>query len=299
MSEKFLGMNPIVGNKKDAFEIISSLWQKLPTIAKDLILQTQDISEPRNKIFFDNPDNYLEHEPNWHQWGIITHTKMFEKFYHQEIPAYIEDWGIKEKVDSYMSEEIDGMNKEVLLNMSIPLHDLGKFTMRRLKKEEDGSISTSFKKHEVESGRIIRSIKFSEMLKKEYNVTAAQIEYIARCAELHYELGIVRDEAKKSKMGYTLIYAQSDEFAERAKQLQEQHTGFGLEVGILFLADSLAKTDIRLNNDTDKDLSAQEQKTKELIVQRGLNPKLIKAVMQLPVNREIAKTYLSICCNKQ
>lgn len=135
-----------ISKRPDTREIISSLWEKIPIIAKDLIQKSQDLSDERNKNFFENPDDVLEHEPNWHQWGVITHTKMFEKFYREEIPQYLEQWGVSDKVQQRMSEQIDGISKDQLLNIAILCHDLGKFTEQRLKREENGSISASFKK---------------------------------------------------------------------------------------------------------------------------------------------------------
>ncbi len=294
MTENIEGQQQEVGKRQETKEIIASLWEKIPTIAKDLIQKSQDLSDERNKNFFENPDDFLEHEPNWHQWGVITHTKMFEKFYREEIPQYFDQWGIHDKTKKQMSGAIDGISKDQLLNMAIPFHDLGKFTERRLKREEDGSLSASFKKHEAASGKIIRTPEFSGMLKQEYGLTDGQIEYIARCAELHYELGIVRDEAKKSDMGYTLPFARSDVFQERAKQLMTQYPDFQLEVGVLFLADSLAKTDIRVEGDDDEQIEAQDSSIQDVLKQRGLNPKLIKTIKQLPVNRAVAETYLRV-----
>ena len=278
--------------KMETSEIIASFWEKLPAMAKHLIQKTQDLGEERNKNFLDNPDDYLEHQPNWHQWGIITHTKMFEHFYRKEIPKYLDQWGIQDKFRAHMSQNIDGISKYELLNMSIPFHDLGKFTERQLNHEKDGSSSVSFYKHEAASGRIIRTAEFSGMLKESYDLTDEQIEYIARCAELHYELAIVRDAAKKSAMGYTIAFSQSEAFRERAKQLMAEYTDFQLEVGVLFLADSMAKTDIRIDGETDGQIEDQDSLIKDLLEKRGLNPQLIKAVKQFPINRAIAENYL-------
>ncbi|MCX7616264.1 MAG: hypothetical protein N2Z68_02640 [Patescibacteria group bacterium] len=283
-----------IGTQRETKDIIASLWEKLPTIAKDLIQKSQDLSDEHNKNFFGNPDDLLEHNPKWHQWGVITHTKMFEKFYREEVPQYLEQWGMSDRAQQQMSEQIDGISKDQLLNIAILLHDLGKFTERKLKREEDGSLSASFKKHEAASGRIIRTPEFSGMLKQEYGLTDAQIEYIACCAELHYELGIVRNEAKKSDLGYTLAFTRSDEFQNRVRQIMAQYPDFQLEIGILFLADSLAKTDIRIEGDTDEQIESQGVSVQEVLKERGLNPKLIKAVKQLPVNIAIAEAYLRI-----
>lgn len=279
-----------IGKKMETKEIITSLWDKLPIIVKDLIQKSQDLSDERNKKFFENPDDPLEHAPNWHQWGIITHTKMFEKIYHEEIPQYLQQWGVSDKVRLQMSKQIDGVSKDQLLNIAIIFHDLGKFTERKFKHKK----TASFKNHELASGNIIRTSKFSRMLKQEYELTNLQIEYIARCAELHYELAIIRDEAKKSDSGYTLIFAKSVAFQDRAKQLIKQYPNFQLEVGLLYLADSLAKTDIRIQGNTDEQIESQNMSIQKTLNERGLNPKLIKAVKQLPINCAIVETYLKV-----
>lgn len=284
--------SPDATEKREAKDIVESLWQKLPEIAKDLIGRSQDVSIERNKLFLENPDSVSEHEPSWHQWGIITHTKMFEKIYREQVPEFLAEWGIKDKVDEQMSQEIDGMSKAELLNIAAPLHDLGKFTMRTLKPEEDGSMSASFKKHEADSGRIIRTPEFTQMMKLEYGLTDAQIEYIARCAELHFELGIVRNEAKKSEAGYTLAYANSDEYKQRAKQIMAEYADFQPEIGILFLADSFGKTEMQISAKTDEEIEDQTDAIKDALAEQHLSPKLSKAIKQVPVNKAVAATYL-------
>src|SRR3989338_5235375 len=105
--------------KREIKDAVASLWEKFPDIAKNLIQNSQDLSEEKNRNFFENPDDPLAHEPNWHQWGIITHTKMFEKFYLEEIPKYLTKWGVLEKARNQMSKEIDGISREQLLNVAI------------------------------------------------------------------------------------------------------------------------------------------------------------------------------------
>ncbi len=84
-------------------EIIDALWSRLLDIAKDLIGKTQDLSQERNRRFFEHPDDPQEHAPEWHQWGILTHTKMFEKFYKEELLGYLIQWNVHEYVDRHLS----------------------------------------------------------------------------------------------------------------------------------------------------------------------------------------------------
>ncbi|MFH1838396.1 MAG: HD domain-containing protein [Candidatus Kuenenbacteria bacterium] len=282
----FLENQNIKINKRIEVEkIIDSFFEKFPEIAKKLIQTNQNLSNEEKKSFSENPDDPSQHELRWHQWGIITHTKMTEKAYKEQVPMYLENWKLKEKVTQYMSEQIDGVSKDQLLSIAILFHDLGKFAVRETK--EGGTFS--FKKHEIASGKIIRTQKFSKMIKQEYRLTDTQIEYIARCAELHYELGIMRDEAKKTEAGYTLSFIESNAYKNCIKNIMEANKGFELEIGLLYLADFLGKTD-----DIQIDDSIDNKLIRKTLEQKGINPKFFTAIKQLPISKEAVKTYLQI-----
>ena len=59
------------------------------------------------------------------------------------------------------------------------------------------------------------------------------------------------------------------------------------------MADSLAKTEIRIAGGTDTEIEAQTENAKAKIATKNLNPKLIKSVMQVPVNIAVARKYLT------
>lgn len=276
-------------------ETIDSLWEKLPDLGRELIRENQDLTNDRNQRFLDNPDDYLEHKPRWHQWGIITHSKMFDRAYNEEVPQYLQEWNCQEKIQNALEEKIDGVSKKDLLHLVAIFHDLGKFSTRKL---SSSPFSASFSGHEKASGEIIRAPEFSAMLRDDYHLTDAQIEYIASGAELHYELGTVRDAARKS-VGYNLEFPQQKIFKNKIQEIADAHPNYQLEIGLLFLADSLAKTDIRIVGDADRDIADQESAINHLIAQRGLNPKLITAIKQLPVNCAVAKAYLENWSDQQ
>lgn len=265
--------------------------------AKSLIEESQDLSKECNKRFFQNPNNYLEHEPRWHQWGIITHTKMFKKFNFIEAPQYFKKWGFAQKIDQEMSQLIDGISKKRLFPLVILFHDLGKFAARKLKYEKNGFRFFSFHKHAIASGEIIRSPKISNFLEK-YGLTNLQIEYIAQCAELHYKLGDIREEGKKNKLKYNFNFIASDDFQKLAKKMMFCYSEFQLEMGILFLGDSLSKTDIRIQANSDQEVDSQSEAIQRKIIQRGLNPALIQSAKQLPVNCALVEAYLKIWAKK-
>ncbi len=273
-------------------EIIISITNRLPSIAKSIVSQSQDLTEEKNRFFFDNPDDPKEHMPKWHQWGIITHTKMSEKSYREEVPKYLNQWGILNKVKLETSEKIDNISKDQLLRIAILFHDLGKFSKRKLKYKENTPVSFSYKNHEIASGKIIRDVKFSEMLKQEYSLTNAQIEYVARCAELHSELDLIRSKDKKSDTGYNFTFVNSDLFNKYVEQFCLQHPSYQMEIGLIFFVDSLSKTEIRIEARTDQEVETKNQSIKRLLQKRGLNSELIEAVKQLPISFSVAEKYL-------
>ncbi len=286
--------NQSIREASDSEKIISSIEINFQEMAKNIILDTVDISNERNKKFLDNPDDPNEHKPNWHQWGIITHTEKVKEFYQKEVPKYLELWGIKEKIASSMSERIGGKSKNELFEIAIMFHDLGKFISREVKIENDIAVDFNFHGHEKASGEIIRGPQFSSKLKEEYGLSERQIEYIARCAELHYTLGKMRKQAKKSDIGYTVAFAQSVFFRREVVEIIDDYKEYALEIGLFFLADSLGKTDIRINASANKDSKSQYEAVRQTILRGKLNPKLIEAVKEVPISIAVAENYLKI-----
>ena len=264
-------------------EIVASLLEKLPALGKDIIASSLDLSIPENQRFFEQPDAVEEHSPKWHQWGIVSHSKMFGKMYQEQIPKYLEQFGAAEFVDQTLSEDIDGRSRRELISIGGALHDLGKFSRRKIRKEKDGTTSYTFKEHEYESGKLIRSEAVSQILKTEYGLSDAQVEYVARCAELHFELGSVRAEAFHSPLGLTEEYAHSQMYRDRIAKIKEQFSGFETEIGVLFLADTLSKTEF-----------LQVEGAEEIIKQKGLNPDLMITVKQLPTTTLMVETYFKV-----
>lgn len=297
-------------------EIVKSLFKQLPDIAESFISRSCDFQhernpqfEQKNKHFLKHPDSRDEHSPPYHQWGIITHSKMFEKYFHEKLFGecdassescnnYLQSWGIESQILAHFNQFIDGRSKKDLMNIAIPFHDIGKFTERELKIVGRGEIIMDFSGHEKASGKIIRSKEISSLLQGRYYLTPDQIEYIARCGELHYELGLLRKQAANSPTGYTLRYARGDQFQTQAKELIQKHGQYAAEVGILFLGDSLAKTDFDIHASTDEEIEDQKGSVQKTLYQRRLDSRLIKSIVQVPVQKEIAKNYLQLLCGR-
>lgn len=290
MNDAFREM-PEIDSEKRFENNLEEMRSRLLDIAKELIAKHQDLSKENNAQFLKEPDSVLAHEPTWHQWGIVTHTSVFEHVYQNEIPVYLEKWGMTSLASS-LGVKIDGVSKHTLLKAAVLFHDLGKFTGRSVLDDKASPPANSFQGHERASGEVIRSSQFRMWLDS-LSLSPNQIEYIASSAELHYELGLVRDEAKRGK-GYDIAFSNSALFREHANRLIELHPNYALEIGILFLGDSLAKTDIRTMAETDEAVLAQRPMFEAEIQRRNLERKLIKAVLQLPVNVAVARMYLRI-----
>jgi ribosomal protein S10 len=278
------------------------LFSRLMDIARDQMSKHVDQADERNRSFLDNPDSPAEHAPKWHQWGIATHTKMFGVYHDKDVQRLLQNWGVKDAVDRHMAQEIDGEPKSDLIKAGIALHDLGKFTHRQYEEPDPkGGWKTGFGDHEARSGELIRDPAFKDMLNRDYGLTDKQSEYIARCAELHFELGILRNKAKNSG-GWSIAYVKSPDFDREATKMMDQHPDMALEMGLLYLGDSMAKTNIRIDADTDEEIESQHNDIEDQINTKlaalppshKFDPKLIQAAKQLPVNMAAARRYFEL-----
>lgn len=273
---------------------LESFREQLPEIGRQLIKEKLDLTEEANRRFFENPDDPAEHKPGYHEWGIITHSEMVREAYRNEVPRYLEAWGFGDLIDAKMAEAVDELRKSDLMEAVALLHDVGKFTARTVSAKADGSKKVNFIGHEDHSGDIIRSEEFSQKLRDALRLTDDQIEYVARCAELHFELGKVREELKKLPEGYTIRSIRSPEFRSLVRGIMDENKGYEVEIGLFFLIDSLGKVGIRLEAKTDEEREKKEPEIREMMEKAGTDPGLLKGIMQLPVNIAAVREYLKI-----
>jgi hypothetical protein len=273
--------------------ILTTLRGTLPITARALIVSGRDPDtlDPLEKTFSESPDNPAEHSPMWHQYGILTHSEEFRKFIAVDAPVLLEQWDISKEATTTLSQEIDGIPKADLLQAASLLHDLGKFTARTFERQEDGSLLARFTNHEANSGAIVRSA-FKDIL-KEQGLTDAQIEYIAQCTEHHFELGKIRKAAAENG-GYTMAFAKSDAFKSAAQKILNKNPHLALEIGLMFIADSLSKTEIAATTGTDEEIESQRSKLEQEIKDKGLDPRLINQALQQPVNIEMGRQFLQL-----
>jgi hypothetical protein len=209
--------------------LLARIDQDLPALARELI----PLSETATPSFLANPDGPAEHKPEWHQFGIITHTRHLVAALRDEVPAALRaiDPAIAARVDGYFAEPIDGLSRGDLALIAGYWHDLGKFSSRTLGRRGDWR----FRGHAHESAQLIAGERddYADGIGARYGLAPAQIAYIARLADLHYapmELKLALDRADDPT---------DDEqvYATIAERLGAE----GYAVCCLFWADCLAK----------------------------------------------------------
>ena len=254
-------------------------------VSKEIDKETDSLIRQYKQQFFTELDSPEQHQPNWHQWGIITHTRNFMKMYDNEVKQYLKAWNRIEAIEEHLSKQIDGISKSKLIYLGILLHDIGKF-QKNYSKKLNWRVIYTFNKHEVYSQEIIQNDLYP-LLHDYYRLTDKQIEYIAMCARYHFELGFIREIGKKSKYGYSAVFAKSQDFKDAVLDVLPSFEEYRIEAGVLFLADSYAKTDVAFKDRSDNEIL-------EDLKYQDLNPKLIHAVKQKSVNLEVAKCYFDV-----
>jgi hypothetical protein len=258
---------------------------ELPELARPLIKEL-----PGNAPLKRDPDDAHTHEPRWHQFGIVTHTRRFLECYQDKARGYFEEWGVAEALAAHFQTPIDGVPKGELLEVGICLHDLGKFA--RGFSGKGGARRPDYTGHEAIAQRLILEDARIRGLLEEYGLTPAQIRYVARCAGVHYELGKIRDAARNSPAGYTVEFATGPEFRRVCHEIATEHPDFKVEIGVLFLCDNLSKTDVHISAGSDAEIRAQAAGVERALRARGLPLTLKAAVLQQPVVVVTVKNYL-------
>ena len=270
---------------KRSQEVSCKLEACLMTLAPTLMADV-----PENENFSRNPDSVEEHHVDWHQYGIITHTKKVREAYTSELMPLLQSWGLGEKVAAYLSQRTpSGWSRGELLEVSIPVHDLGKFSRTHYWK--DGKAYPDYVGHEALSERIVLTQNTVKEILASGGLTPADIAHVAALAGLHFELGKVRDVAR-SRGGYNLAFSKSVSAREIFDELQARHPEYAPEIGLWYIVDSMGKISLRCDADTDEALSASRPQREAEIASSGLRPTLVNALMQFPVNLHVAREYL-------
>lgn len=214
-----------------AERLLARIDRDLPELANVLIPRAPSAS-PR---FLAAPDAPAEHKPEWHQFGIITHTRHFVAALRDAVPRALcrVDPTIAARVERYLDGQLGDFTRRELLLVAGYWHDVGKFTTRTQGRRGDWR----FIGHAHDSARLItgEDAAASAGLGARYGLDAQQIAFVARLADLHYapmELKLALDRAGGAIVG-------RDVYAEIAAQLGAE----GYAVCCLFWADCLAKGD--------------------------------------------------------
>lgn len=242
----------------DVPAVVATIDRELPRLARDIITAHLDLDDPMNAAFLAHPDGREQHQMQWHQWGIISHTRMFLVALDRDVPRILREWGLWPAARTILARPIDGATRWDLLRVAVMLHDIGKFGART-----HGHTGFHFGGHERLSGQIVRERVHLDR----YGLTGVQREYVARAAEDHFVLGVARKRARE-RGRYSVEFAESEEFAALALAIKAAHPDDFCEIGALFLGDSLAKIDLR----------------------RGPE----RALSQHPINLAVARRYLAI-----
>jgi len=258
-------------------EMTDRLEDQLPEIIS-LIGKSYGIKE-----YIENPDFLEDRLRPWHQFGIFTHSKNVRRLLSQGSIEYFERWGIYSEVRNVLGEEIDGVNKGTLLECSGLLHDLGKIICygdtRTNREHEKASIALLYQ--DLLNGRL-----------KSLGLSKNHVDSIANYIKINDGLGKGLRDKIKHEGKLTLDHLSGEEIMGDCRNLAGNYPDVKTEVGIFFLADSLGKTDIRINAETDQEIEWQKEDVKRILEERGLPHQLEGAIMQLPVTIKLAEVYL-------
>jgi hypothetical protein len=274
----------LLGSER-SHKLAATLEDSLPSLARDLIPKL-----PENARFLQEPDHVEEHFPDWHQYGIITHTKRVRECFLGEFPALLESWQLSSEVQELFLQTPNGnWTKGELFEISIPLHDLGKFTRRHATIK--GKLVQDYTSHEALSRIIVLSNPIIRETLRTHGLRDAEVAHVAELAGLHFELGKVRDIAKQNN-GYTIEFAKGPKALETYREIIARYPTCAAEIGLWLIVDSMGKMSLRLEaeNDLERE-AAREQKQRE-IQETHLQPALINAVIQYPVNMHVGREYL-------
>jgi hypothetical protein len=268
-------------------KVCERLEELLPRLAHELIAKV-----PENARFAADPDNIEEHHVDWHQYGIITHTKKVREAYHTELAALLDSWRVSHSMIKALSTKDEGAwSRGELLEISIPLHDLGKFQRRH--SWQNGVPFPDYVGHENLSKTIVLTNSTVRQTLIDAGLDESDIQRVAELSGLHFELGKVRDVARQHQ-GYTIAFSKSPEARQIFHDLVAQYPSYALEIGLWYIIDSMGKISLRCDASSDHELLAMRPEREEDLSSHGLRSSLINALMQYPVNMHVAHEYLRV-----
>ena len=198
-----------VGRSRPA-ALLAAIDRDLPALARELIPR----SPSATPAFLADPDHPDQHKPEWHEFGIITHTRRFVVALRTAVPQALRDLdaAVARRVEAYLDVPLGDLSRRDLMLVAGYWHDIGKFSTRTLGRRGDWR----FGSHAHESARLIagRRPDHRDGIGACYGLAPAQIAFVARLADLHYapmELKLALDRRPDAPHG-DAVY---DEIADR------------------------------------------------------------------------------------
>ncbi len=275
-------------------DIMMTGFETLEGIGRNLVPNQCDL----DKEFREHLDDPHHHFLSWHQWGIRTHSEKCYEFFMTTAVDLLKNWEMLDEVQLHMSKVVNKYNLFELFCLSIPFHDVGKYAscMNGDCRDHTGHEGISGELISNENRRIYKFLRNA-------NLSHEEILYVSLLGTKHFELGKIRYSLRErteqgESVGYNLKYINSPDFLTDVAQIVEENADIAIELGLWFLIDSLAKTDIVIAAESDEEIQQQEPLARALVeekFQSGEIPstKLTKAVLQRPVNITFAKRYLT------
>lgn len=248
----------------------------LPSLIKE-IATNYNVSQ-----FQDNPNFLEERLVKWHQFGLLTHTREVKKAFYHEAPDLLKSWGLYNKLRKNLNQKISEANKYELFDISLTLHDLGKIVCN-----DDPSKNRN---HEKESANLL---DYFEKRLIELGLSKSSLNYLKRCVETHDVIGKEIRDKMTEEGDFSFRGLSNKKTKELCQNIAKKYSDVKWETGLYFLCDSLGKTDIKITARNDSELARAENSVIKIIKQRNLNPQIIYAAIQLPLNVKLAEIYLN------
>jgi len=70
--------------------IVEILENNMPLTARLIISKNELLTNDQREEFFNKPDSIYEHDINWHQWGILTHSIKTRQSYDTQVKKYLD-----------------------------------------------------------------------------------------------------------------------------------------------------------------------------------------------------------------
>ena len=194
---------------------------------KHLATQLARKSPSYSVEFEEQLDDVAQHSIKWHQFGILTHTRLtFD--YLRKNKLYRElDFSrqMQLHIQKHLNKNISDLKKTELLQIASLLHDIGKFKVRFW---DDAKQQFKFKGHEAESAKIAKQYLRNKL-------TPAQTAYIYRIILLHDEPLELKKRLKR--MASRTTNQERRLFQNMIKKLGKE----AIDILVFFWSDKIAK----------------------------------------------------------